>query len=281
MFKIVNKKTLSRTLKEFDILAPDVARNAQAGQFVVVRINELGERIPLTIVSTDKTKGTVKIILQEVGMTTQLLGGLEVGDSIEDFLGPLGQASAIKNYGTAVCVGGGVGVAAIYPIAKALKESGNKLVSILGARSADLLILEEDMKKISDEYFVTTNDGSKGIKGFVTDILQDILTKQNVNIVFAVGPMPMMEAVFSCVRKFANKDKIPVKLSLETLMLDGIGMCGACRVSYFGETKFTCADGPEFDADGLDFQDIKNRQKAYKNQELQVSPHQGDCKCKK
>ena len=280
MFKIVNKKVLSPTLVEFDILAEDTAKNALAGQFVMIRLDEVGERIPLTIVSTDKNTGLVKIILQIVGKTTKLLGQLEAGDTIKDFLGPLGQPSKIENYGNVVCIGGGVGVAAIYPIAKALKEKQNKVVGILGARTKELLILENEMQEISDEYFVATNDGSVGRNGFVTDVLKEILQSQKVDIVFAIGPMPMMKAVFDMVKSF--NDKIPVRLSLETLMLDGIGMCGACRVNYYGETKFTCADGPEFDAYGLDFVDIANRQKAYKDKEkIAMEQHNGECKCHK
>jgi ferredoxin--NADP+ reductase len=266
MFKIISKKILSESLKEFDVLAPHVAKNAKAGQFVVVRTDEFGERIPLTIASTDLEKGTVKIIFQEIGKSTKKLGLLDEGAYIQDFLGPLGNPSEVKKYGKVICIGGGVGIAAIYPIAKALKETGNKVISIIGVRSKEMMMLKDEMKNVSDEIFFTSNDGSLGQKGFVTDVLKDILNNEKIDIIFAVGPLVMMKAVYDYAKNF----DIPVKVSLEVLMLDGIGMCGACRIKHGHDTKFACVDGPEFDASKLDFQDIMNRQKNYVQKEKEA-----------
>ena len=266
MFKIVCKKVLSETLKEFDVLAPNVAKNAKAGQFVVVRTDEFSERIPLTIAATDLEKGTVKIIFQEIGKSTKKLGLLDEGAYIQDFLGPLGNPSEIKNYGNVVCIGGGVGIAAICPIAKALKESGNQVVSIIGVRNNKMMMLKNEMENVSDRIFFTSNDGSLGQKGFVTDVLKEILNSQKVDIIFAVGPLVMMKSVFDLAKGF----DIPVRVSLEVLMLDGIGMCGACRIKHAHEIKFACIDGPEFDAANLDFDDIANRQKNYLEKEREA-----------
>lgn len=266
MFKIISKKILSESLKEFDVLAPNVARNAKAGQFVVVRTDEFSERIPLTIAATDIKQGTVKIIFQEIGKSTKKLGLLDEGAYIQDFLGPLGNPSEIKNYGKVVCIGGGVGIAAIYPIAKALKEAGNEVENIIGVRSKEMMMLKDEMEKVSDQIFFTSNDGSLGQKGFVTDVLKDILAREKINIIFAVGPLVMMKAVFEMAKNF----NIPVRVSLEVLMLDGIGMCGACRIKHGHDTKFACVDGPEFDAAKLDFDDIANRQKNYVEKEKEA-----------
>jgi len=269
MFKIITKKILSPNLKEFDVLAPNVAKNAKAGQFVVVRTDEFSERIPLTIASTNLDKGTVKIIFQEIGKSTKKLGLLEEGAYIQDFLGPLGNPSEIKKYGKVVCIGGGVGIAAIYPIAKALKEAGNEVQNIIGVRNAEMMMLKTEMEQVSSnsKIFFTSNDGSLGQKGFVTDVLKDILANEKIDIIFAVGPLVMMKAVF----ELAKNVEIPVRVSLEVLMLDGIGMCGACRIKHGNETKFACVDGPEFDAAKIDFDDIGNRQKTYIEREQEAN----------
>jgi ferredoxin--NADP+ reductase len=272
MFEVVNKKILSETIKEIDILAPNIAKNAKPGQFVVLRIDEFGERIPLTIVSADKKAQTVKIIFQEVGKSTKKLGLLEKGSFILDFLGPLGIPSLTKKYGNVICIGGGVGIAAIYPIAKELKSIGNKVTSIIGVRTKDMIMLQNEMEEISDEIFFTSNDGTLGTKGFVTDILKNIIKNEKIDMIFAVGPIVMMKAVFDLVKQH----NIPLRLSLESLMVDGIGMCGACRVNYEEHIKFSCIDGPEFDAYKLDFQDIMNRQKAYCSQEKKALDEWGN-----
>ncbi|MFC1484919.1 sulfide/dihydroorotate dehydrogenase-like FAD/NAD-binding protein [bacterium] len=279
-YKILNKKILGPNLKELDIYAPEIAAGAEAGQFVVLRIDEYGERIPLSIAQANKSNGAIKIIFQETGKTTKKLGMLEIGDSIRDFLGPLGLPSDIKKYGKVICIGGGVGIAAIYPMVSALKKENNYVISILGARTKDMLILEHEVHNSSQEFYIATDDGSYGVKGFVTDILKNVVKDNKIDMVFAVGPISMMKAVF----EIASEYDIPIKVSLETLMLDGIGMCGACRVYHYGKIKFTCVDGPEFDAYGLNFDDIANRQKRFKNQEktsLDIFDKEGKCKCQK
>ena len=225
MYKIVEREELAPKIKLFKVEAPEIARKASPGQFIILRIDEIGERIPLTIADFDADKGTITIIFQEVGKTTELLGEMNVGDFILDFAGPLGCASEIEEFGTVVCVGGGVGVAPVYPIARALHERGNKVISIIGARSEDMLIWEEEMKKISSELYVATDDGSAGTKGFVTDVLKDILARENVDRVLAIGPVVMMHAVAKMV-----PENLPLVVSLNTIMVDGTGMCGAWRI---------------------------------------------------
>jgi ferredoxin--NADP+ reductase len=264
MYEIVEKKVLSETVKLMKIKAPLVAKKAQAGQFVILRIDEKGERIPLTIADFDRKKGTITIIFMEVGKTTKQLGTLKVGDSLENFAGPLGMPSEIERYGTVVCIGGGVGIAPLYPIVKALKETGNHVVSILGARNEKLLLLEDEIESFSDEFYIATDDGSKGHKGFVSDVLQkQIDEKGKIDMVMAIGPVIMMKVVADLTKKYDIKTLV----SLNPIMVDGTGMCGGCRVSVGGETKFACVDGPEFDGHKVDFENLMLRNRRFIKEE--------------
>jgi ferredoxin--NADP+ reductase len=246
--------------------SPDIARKAKAGQFVVLMASEKGERIPLTIVDTDPQAGTITIILQEAGLTTVLLGKLKAGDSLFALVGPLGHATEIKNFGKVILIGGGVGIAEIYPVAKAMKEVGNHVISILGARTKDLLILENELKGVSGEFYVTTDDGSYVRKGFTTDVLGELLKKDKYGLVYAVGPIPMMKKVSQVTADF----KVKTIVSLNALMVDGTGMCGCCRVSVGGQTKFSCVDGPEFDASLVDWDGLIKRNNIYAQQEKHI-----------
>ena len=264
MYEILEKKVLSETVKLMKIKAPMVAKKAKAGQFVILRINEKGERIPLTIADFDRKQGTITIIFMEVGKTTKQLGALNVGESIENFAGPLGMPSEIKKYGTVVCVGGGVGIAPLYPIVKALKEAGNHVISILGARNEKLLLLEKEIEEFSDEFYIATDDGSKGHKGFVSDVLQkQIDEKEKIDMVMAIGPVIMMKVVADLTRKY----NIKTLVSLNPIMVDGTGMCGGCRVSVGGKTKFACVDGPEFDGHLVDFDNLMLRNRRFIREE--------------
>lgn len=264
MFEIVEKKMLSHTVHQIKVSAPKIAAKRKAGQFVILRLNEHGERIPLTIVDSDEKQGTITLIVQEVGKTTAMLGALNKGDNILDVVGPLGKPTHIENFGTAVCVGGGIGAAPVYPIAKALKAAGNKVISIIGARTKELLILEDEMKKTSDEIHVTTDDGTYGHHGFVTQILQKLIDdKIKLDIVIGIGPIPMMRAVSNTTRPY----NIPTVVSLNPIMVDGTGMCGACRVTINGKTEFVCVDGPEFDGHKVDFEELIRRNRGYFKQE--------------
>ena len=264
MYQILEKKTLSETVKLMEIKAPLVAKKAQAGQFIILRIDENGERIPLTIADYDRKEGTITIIFMEVGKTTVQLGKLKKGDKILNFAGPLGQPSEIENFGTVVCVGGGVGIAPLYPIVRALKQAGNHVISILGARNEKLLLLEDEIKEFSDEFFIATDDGSKGHKGFVSDVLQkQIDEREKINLVVAVGPVIMMKVVADLTKKYDIKTTV----SLNPIMVDGTGMCGGCRVSVGGETKFACVDGPEFDGHLVDFKNLMIRNKRFVKEE--------------
>ncbi len=263
MYRIVAKKELAPAVKSLTIDAPLIAKNARPGQFIIVRIDEKGERIPLTIAGLDVQQGTITTIFLEVGKTTRQLGSLNEGDAISDLAGPLGNPTEIKNYGGVVCVGGGVGVAPLYVIAKALKEAGNDVISIIGARTKELLIFEDEMKQASDELYIATDDGSKGHHGFVTEVLQELIAKQKIDMVLAVGPTVMMRAVANVTKPH----NIKTVVSLNPLMVDGTGMCGACRVTVGGETKFTCVDGPEFDAHLVDFGELMSRQRTYLEEE--------------
>lgn len=278
MYRIVEREDLAPKIKLFKIEAPELALKARPGQFIILRIDEIGERIPLTIADFDADKGTITIIFQEVGRTTNLLGELNVGDSILDFAGPLGCASEIEKFGTVVCIGGGVGVAPVYPIAKALNKEGNKVISIIGARSKDMLILEDDMKRISNELYVTTDDGSAGTKGFVTDVLKNVLADEKVDRVIAIGPVVMMRAVAKVV-----PETLPLVVSLNTIMVDGTGMCGACRLEAAGKTMFACVDGPEFDGHTVNWDLVLQRSKMFANEEAVAlqSAMEGGCKCQK
>ncbi len=253
-----------------EVISPEISCSAKAGQFVVLMVSEKGERIPLTIVDKDLGSGTITLIFQEVGLTTRLLGRLNAGDSLYALTGPLGHATEIKKSGKVILVGGGVGIAEIYPVAKALKEVGNHITAILGARTKDLLILEKELKSVSDEIYMATDDGSYGQKGFVTDILKGLLTYDlrltTYDLIYAVGPIPMMRKVSQ-----ASKDSgIKTVVSLNALMVDATGMCGCCRVTVAGETKFSCVDGPEFDAHQVDWEELEKRNRIYADKEKHI-----------
>lgn len=278
VYRIVRKEVMSPVIKLMEIEAPEVAAKARAGQFIILRIDEEGERIPLTIADFDRSRGTITTIFQEVGYTTQRLGTMAVGDALADFVGPLGQPSEIENYGRVVCVGGGVGVAPVYPIARALKEAGNEVISIIGARTKELLIWEEKMRAVSSELLVATDDGSYGHHGFVTDLLKQVLEERgNVARVWGIGPVVMMRAVAETTRPFG----VPTIVSMNPIMVDGTGMCGACRVSVGGETKFACVDGPEFDGHQVDWQLALRRMNMYREEEERIIKfHEGGgCGC--
>jgi ferredoxin--NADP+ reductase len=264
MNKILAKTRLSENVVRLEAEAPVVAAHAKAGQFVVVRVNETGERIPLTIAGTDETTGSITLIFQEVGTTTKLLGQLNVNDNIADIMGPLGHPTELTNYGTVIIVGGGVGVAEALPVAAALRKAGNRVIGITGARTKELIILETEMKAACDEVFIMTDDGSYGKKGFVTEQLQDLLAKKlTVGMIYAIGPVPMMRAVANLTKGYAVKTIV----SLNPIMLDGTGMCGVCRCTIEGKTKFACVDGPEFDAHQVDWTELIARQSSFKSQE--------------
>lgn len=264
MFKILKKQELAPKIKLMDVSAPEIARKAKPGQFVVLRVDDKGERFPLTLVDWNCEEGWIRLIFQEVGVSTIKLGSLSVGDSILDVVGPLGTPSEIMNYGLVAVIGGGVGTAPAYPIAKALKKSGNRIVSIIGARSAELLILEDEMREVSDELYISTDDGSKGHKGFVSDVLKMLIEKNYpFNLVYAVGPAIMMKVVASVTKPYGIKTVV----SLNPIMVDATGMCGACRVTVGGKTKFVCVDGPEFDAHEVDFDELMKRQRMYLDEE--------------
>ena len=264
MYEILEKKVLSDTVKLMKIKAPLVAKKAQAGQFIILRIDEEGERIPLTIADYDRKEGTITVIFMEVGKTTKQLGTMKVGDKILNFAGPLGVASEIENYGTCVMIGGGVGIAPLYPIVRELKKAGNYVISILGARNKDLLMLEREIEEYSDELHICTDDGSKGTKGFVSNVLQDLIDSgKEINIVWAIGPVIMMKVVTDVTRKYDIKTMV----SLNPIMVDGTGMCGGCRVTVGGEIKFACVDGPEFDGHKVDFENLMLRNRRFVKEE--------------
>ncbi len=275
MWTIVKKTELSPGVKLFWVKAPLIARKCKPGQFIILRINEDGERIPLTIADTDLDAGTIALVFQEVGCSTRHLGRLEEGDVLLDLAGPLGKPSHIDNFGTVVCVGGGIGVAPLYPITRAYKNAGNKVISIIGARTADLLIMEKEMAAYSDEIYVTTDDGSYGIKGRVTDPLMEVLAREkNIGEIMAIGPVIMMKSVAEATRPSG----IHTVVSLNPIMVDGTGMCGCCRVSVGEENKFACVDGPEFDGHKVDFDGLMIRQRMYREEEAQEAGG-GECKC--
>ena len=260
MFKIVKRKEMAGgTIVLNEIEAPLIARKAKPGQFVILKANEAGERIPLTMADTNPEKGTITIIYMVVGKSTALFKSLKVGEGYQDVIGPLGKPTHLEKLGTVVCVGGGTGIAVIHPITRGLKEIGNKVISIIGARSKDILILEEEMKAASDTLHVCTDDGSYGHHGFVTEVLKKVLEKEDVKLVVAIGPVPMMKFVSKITKDF----NAPTMVSLNPIMVDGTGMCGGCRVSVGGETKFACVDGPEFDGHKVDFDELMRRLQAY------------------
>jgi ferredoxin/flavodoxin---NADP+ reductase len=264
MYEILIKQVISKNVKLMKIKAPMVAKKAKPGQFIILRIDETGERIPLTIADFNRKKGTITIIFMEVGKTTKQLGAMKEGESLLNFAGPLGVPSEIEKYGTVVCIGGGVGIAPLYPIVRALKDAGNKVISILGAKNKDLLMLEDEIGKYSDELLIATDDGSKGHKGFVSDVLKDIIDEgTKLDIAWAIGPVIMMKVVSDFTRKYDLKTMV----SLNPIMVDGTGMCGGCRVTVGDETKFACVDGPEFDGHLVDFDNLMLRNKRFVKEE--------------
>ena len=262
-YKILKKIELCPNQYELTIDAPFVTKNAQAGQFIILRVDEEGERVPLTIADYNREKGELTIVFMAVGYTTKKLAKLSVGNEIADVVGPLGQPTHIKKYGTVVCLAGGYGAAPCYLIAKAFKDAGNKVYMIMGARTKDLIFWNEKMKDACSELFITTDDGSLGTKGFVTGVLEDIMKKEKIDYAIAVGPMPMMRAVAELTRGKGIK----TEASMNPIMVDGTGMCGACRVTVGGKVKFACVDGPDFDAHEIDFDEVINRTRIYKDYE--------------
>ena len=263
MTRIVEKKVLTSQVVQFKVHSPIIARKRKAGQFVIIRVSEKGERIPLTIVDSDPEEGTVTIALQIVGKTTDMLSRLEEGDRILNFVGPLGKATHIDRFGTVVVVGGGIGIAEVYPIAKAMREAGNVVLGVIGARSRDLLVLEEEVSSVSDEMYVTTDDGSYMRKGLVTEPLRELLENRDIDEIIAIGPVPMMRAVSEVSRPYGVKTLV----SLNSIMIDATGMCGCCRVTVGEGVKFACVDGPEFDGHQVDFEELQNRLTPYREAE--------------
>lgn len=259
MNKIVEKEHFSDRVVKLIVEAPLIARSRRAGHFVIVRTGEGGERIPLTIADADPKKGTITLIIQAVGDSTRKICALEPGDTLTDVVGPLGQATHIEKVGTVLCCGGGVGVAPLLPIIKAMKEAGNRVISVLAARSADLIILEKQVSEYSDEVIIMTDDGSAGRKGLVTAGVEEVIQREKVDLVVAIGPAVMMKFVALTTKKY----EVPTMCSLNTIMVDGTGMCGACRVTVDGKTKFVCIDGPEFDAHKVDFDEMMMRLRSY------------------
>ncbi len=260
---VVRKQKLSPVLTLFEIHAPLIANSAKPGQFVIVWTGEHGERLPLTISDWDVSKGTITLIFQEVGRGTIELGRFNEGDDIPSLAGPLGKPTDIENFGTAVAIGGGVGTAIARPVAQALKQAGNELITIVGAREKSLIILEDELRAFSDELIVTTDDGSYGRKGLVTESLKELLDSREINYVVAIGPLPMMRAVSDTTKPYGVKTIV----SLDAIMIDGTGMCGGCRVTVGGKTKFTCVDGPDFDAHEVDWDELRSRKAFYFNEE--------------
>ncbi len=267
MFAILDKQKLSQEVFRMEIEAPKIARNRKAGQFVILQQGgDHAERIPLTIADADPEKGSITIVFQAVGEATHHFATLNPGDSIKNVLGPLGQPTHIEKFGRVICVGGGVGVAPMHPIAQAMKEAGNDVTIIIGARTKDLVILEDEMRKISDDVIVVTDDGSYGRKALVTEPLKEIMQKEKVDLVVAIGPPIMMKFCTLTTKEF----NVPTVASLNTIMIDGTGMCGGCRVNIDGETKFVCVDGPEFDAFAVDWDNLLLRLGTYKPQEAEA-----------
>jgi ferredoxin--NADP+ reductase len=277
-YTILKKRELAQgTVVENVIQAPRIAAKAKPGQFVMLRANETGERIPLTMADSDPEKGTITLIYQVVGKTTAMLKNMEVGDSILDIAGPLGKPAHIGKVGTVVCVGGGTGIAVLHPITRAFKQAGNKTIAICGARCEDLLILEDAMEAASNECMICTDDGSCGYHGFGTDLLLQVLTRETVNLVVGIGPVPMMKAVCRLTREHGIKTLV----SLNAIMVDGTGMCGCCRVTVGNQTRFACVDGPEFDGHLVDFDELSKRLAGYMTHEKEsMERYKGECACK-
>ncbi len=263
MNKIISKEHFSENVVKLEIEAPLIAKSRRAGHFVIVRVGEKGERIPLTIAGSDLEKGTITLVVQKMGVSSTKLCNLNVGDYVTDVVGPLGKATHIENFGTVVCACGGVGTAPMLPIVEALKKAGNKVISVLAARTKDLIILEEEMRKFSDEVIIMTDDGSYGTQGLVTNGVESVINREKVDMCVTIGPAIMMKFVSLLTKKY----EIPTVASLNTIMVDGTGMCGACRVTVGDETKFVCVDGPEFDAHQVNFDEMMMRLGAYREQE--------------
>jgi ferredoxin--NADP+ reductase len=263
MYKILEKEILSENVVKLVLENKLIAANRKAGQFVIVKIDEKGERIPLTIADADPVQGTITLIIQKVGTTSHKLSLLNEGDAVSDLVGPLGRPTEIEKVGTVAAAGGGVGIAPMYPIARALKEAGNRLVAVLAARSKDLIILEKEFTRFADEVIIMTDDGSYGKKGLVTNGIEEVIKREKVNLCVTIGPAIMMKFVALLTKKY----NIHTIASLNTIMVDGTGMCGACRISVGGQTKFVCVDGPEFNAHEVDFDEMLKRLTAYKKDE--------------
>ena len=270
MNKIINKEQLAQDVVKIILEAPQIARKAKAGQFVVLITDEEGERIPLTLADWDEQKGTIGLIFQKVGYTTRKLGALNTGDNIQHLLGPLGHPTEVSKLGTVVCIGGGVGIAEVYPVARAFKEAGNRVIGIIGSRCKDLLILEKEMKEVCDELFITTDDGSYSRKGLVTDVLKELFEVMEKSthtkfpdLVYCIGPLPMMKAVSDLTKDY----QIKTIVSLNPVMVDATGMCGACRCSVGGKTLFGCVDGPDFNGHEVNFEELTKRLNLFKKQE--------------
>jgi len=272
--KILNKQIIAQEsntrITRLEIYAPLIASKIRPGQFIVIMVKEEGERIPLTVVDKNEKAGSIILIVQEVGFTTKLLGSMKTGDSIYAITGPMGHATELKNYGNIILIGGGVGIAELYPLAKGMKEAGNDVTTILGARTKELLILEDELKAVSDKFYITTDDGTYGQRGFVTDILKELLThntqRTTHNLVYAVGPIPMMRLVSGITKEYNLKTIV----SLNALMVDATGMCGGCRVKIGDEIRFSCVDGPEFEADLVDWEELAKRTKTYVEKENHI-----------
>ena len=282
MYKVINKEKLHETIYSMWIEAPEVAQSVHPGQFIILMIKEKGERIPLTVADFDRERGLIRIVFQIVGKTSEELSVFKEGDKLFSFIGPLGKETEIENYGKVITVGGGTGIACIHPITRALKEAGNEVISIIGARSKDLIIMKEEIKKASSELIVTTDDGSYGRKGFVTQVLKELLDKdKSIKKVWTIGPPIMMKVTCDTTKPYP----VDTIVSLNSIMVDGTGMCGSCRVTIGGETKFVCTDGPEFDGQLVDWEEFSNRLSRYKDSEKKswdlYHEHNHVCSCGK
>jgi len=276
MFEVLRREEMADgTVILNEISAPMIAKKAKPGQFIILKANETGERVPLTMADTNPKKGTVTVIYQVVGKSTDLFKSLEIGNKFQDVIGPLGKPTHLETVGKVVCVGGGTGIAVLHPITRGLKERGNHVKTIIGARTKDLLILEDKMRAASHELYVCTDDGSSGHHGFVTDVLREILEKDDIKLVVGIGPVPMMK--FVC--KMTEEYKVKTLVSLNAIMLDGTGMCGCCRVSVGGQIRFACVDGPEFDGHQVDFDELMQRLQAYREEEA-VAYDKHKCECR-
>ncbi len=274
MFKVIDKAIFSENVVKLDIEAPRIAKSRKAGHFVIVKVGEKGERFPLTIAGSDLEKGTISLVVQRVGVSSRKLADLEIGDYVTDVVGPLGQATKIEKKGTILACGGGVGVAPLLPIVQAYKEAGNRVVSVIAARTKELVILEDEISKFSDELVVMTDDGTYGAKGLITEGMERVIAEEKIDEAVVIGPAIMMKFAALTTQKY----NIPTFASLNTIMVDGTGMCGACRVTVGGKTKFVCVDGPEFDAHQVDFDEILLRLNGYKEEEKEADNHYHTCR---